>query len=98
MHDVVLAFYLFLPAGIANSVPPLLTRLLGPGRPIEARIFGAHKTWQGLIGGTIAGSITFLVQRTFDDLAVPLAVSVLMPLGALLGDLIKSFFKRRMRI
>jgi len=105
MRDLVLAFYLFLPAGIANAVPPILTRFLGPGRPIDGGrqwrgrpIFGAHKTWQGLIGGTAAGCITFFVQRTVDHLDLPLLIGVLMPLGALCGDLVKSFLKRRMAI
>ena len=100
MGDLLLAFYLFLPAGVANSVPPLLTKIFGPGRPIDGGrgIFGSHKTWQGFIGGTIAGVITFLMQRAFDDLDVPLLAGVLMSAGALGGDLVKSFFKRRMKI
>ena len=105
MRDLLFAFYLFLPAGIANTIPPILTRLLGAGRPIDAGrtwrgqpILGSHKTWQGLIGGTIAGAITFAVQRFVDDFDVPLALAVLMPFGALCGDLLKSFFKRQMAI
>ncbi|MGZ8796222.1 MAG: CDP-archaeol synthase, partial [Thermoanaerobaculia bacterium] len=70
MRDIVEAVYMFLPAGVANATPPLLTRFFGLGRPIDAGrswrgqpIFGSHKTWLGLIGGTLAGVATFAVQR-----------------------------------
>lgn len=105
MHDLFFAFWLFLPAGIANAIPPVLTRVFGPGRPIDSGrtlrgkpILGTHKTWQGLIGGTIAGAATFAIQRFFDHADVPFVLAVLMPFGALCGDLLKSFFKRQMAI
>ena len=105
MRDLLFAFWLFLPAGIANAVPPILTRIFGPGRPIDSGhtfrgnpILGTHKTWQGLIGGTIAGAATFAIQRFFDHDNVPLVLAVLMAFGALCGDLLKSFFKRQMAI
>ena len=98
VRDVVDAAYLFLPAGIANATPPLLTRLFGPGRPVNTRIFGAHKTWMGLVGGTAAGFATFVVQRSFDGWPLPLILGFAMSFGALAGDLAKSFVKRRMHI
>ncbi len=105
MRDVVAAVYIFLPAGVANSIPPLLTKLFGLGPPIDAGrlwrgqpIFGSHKTWLGLIGGTLAGVATFAVQRQFDHLAIPLVAGVAMSFGALAGDLAKSFLKRRFAV
>ncbi len=96
--DVVAAAYLFLPAGIANATPPLLTRMFGPGRPISTRAFGSHKTWMGLAGGTAAGFATFLIQRSLDHWPFPLILGFAMSFGALAGDLVKSFVKRRMHI
>jgi CDP-2,3-bis-(O-geranylgeranyl)-sn-glycerol synthase len=99
------ALLLFLPAGVANSTPPLLTRFLGAGRPIDGGrswrslpLLGAHKTWQGLIGGTLAGFLTFVVQRRIDHLQIPLIAGVAMSFGALAGDLVKSFVKRRFAV
>lgn len=99
------AFWLFLPAGVANAVPPLLTRWLGAGRPIDGGrtwrglpLFGTHKTWQGLIGGTLAGFATFLLQRAIDHRALPWLLGLTMSFGALAGDLARSFVKRRFGI
>jgi CDP-2,3-bis-(O-geranylgeranyl)-sn-glycerol synthase len=105
MNDIVEAVYLFLPAGIANATPPVLTRFIGLGRPIDAGrqwrgkpLFGPHKTWQGLIGGTCAGVATFALQRMFDDLDVPLSFGIAISFGALAGDLVKSFAKRQLSV
>lgn len=103
MREILETIYMFLPAGVANATPPLLTRFFGLGRPIDGGrrwrgrpLLGTHKTWQGLIGGTCAGMATFAAQRTFDDLAVPLSFGVAISVGALAGDLVKSFAKRRL--
>lgn len=105
MREIAEAIYVFLPAGVANATPPLLTRFLGPGRPIDAglqwrgrALLGAHKTWQGLIGGSCAGIVTFALQRRFDRLDVPVAFGIAISIGALAGDLVKSFVKRRLAV
>ncbi len=105
MRELLETLYLFLPAGVANATPPLLTRFFGPGRPIDGGLLwrgrpllGAHKTWQGLIGGTCAGVATFAIQRAFDGLAVPLLFGIAISVGALAGDLVKSFAKRRLAV
>lgn len=93
--DWFLAFYSvigFLPALLANAAPTIF----GGGAPIDFnlnfidghRVFGAHKTIKGFISGIIAGTLTgaFLGQylRGF-----------LLSSGALLGDLVGAFIKRR---
>jgi CDP-2,3-bis-(O-geranylgeranyl)-sn-glycerol synthase len=95
-----------LPAYLPNPV----AALLGGGAPIDAgrtfsdgrRVFGDGKTWRGLIGGVIAGILIGLVQilaaGTYDLSWLPrmtLLSVALLAAGALFGDLIKSFFKRR---
>lgn len=74
------------------------------------RIFGDHKTWRGLIVGVAAGTVTFLAQRAlydaevarslalFDYGTLPVSLGSWLGLGALLGDAVKSFFKRRVGI
>lgn len=55
------------------------------------RVFGAHKTWRGLIIGVIFGSITGLFLSS-------LFAGGLLGVGALVGDAVKSFFKRQLKI
>jgi len=73
------------------------------------RIFGENKTWRGIFFGVIFGIIMafiqFLLQKnaffasiSFLDYGNWLVIGILMGLGALVGDLVKSFFKRRLKI
>jgi CDP-2,3-bis-(O-geranylgeranyl)-sn-glycerol synthase len=96
-----------LPAYVPNPV----AALFGHGTPIDLgrnfsdgrRIFGDGKTYRGLITGIVAGILTGLILIWMYD-RFPLAglpehtlLSVsLLATGALLGDLVKSFFKRRL--
>ena len=50
------------------------------------------KTWEGLVGGTLAGVLFFLIINKPVLLAIPFV------LVALLGDLFKSFIKRQVGI
>jgi len=100
------AIWIMLPAYVPNPV----AALCGGGTPIDLgrnfsdgrRLFGDGKTYRGLVAGILAGVIIGLLQiqaQTFFNLTnLPahtlLSVS-LLAVGALLGDLCKSFFKRR---
>ncbi|HSA37650.1 MAG TPA: CDP-2,3-bis-(O-geranylgeranyl)-sn-glycerol synthase [Methanoregula sp.] len=95
-----------LPAYIPNPA----AALFGGGTPIDLgrnfsdgrRIFGDGKTYRGLIIGILAGIITGIIliwlSSSFLQEGLPehtfLSVTLLAT-GALLGDLVKSFFKRR---
>jgi CDP-2,3-bis-(O-geranylgeranyl)-sn-glycerol synthase len=100
------ALWIMLPAYIPNPV----AALFGGGTPIDLgknfsdskRIFGDGKTYRGLITGIFAGIITGLIliwiyrQLPLAGLPEHTFLSVtLLATGALLGDLVKSFFKRR---
>ena len=95
-----------LPAYLPNPV----AALCGGGTPIDSgrkfsdgnRVFGEGKTWRGLFAGILAGIVIGLLQiwaaGTCDLAILPrqtLLSVTLLAVGALLGDLIKSFFKRR---
>lgn len=111
MNLLVDALMTFLPAGIANMTPilaaktPLLKQWNTPmdcgARLHGVRIFGDHKTWRGFIVGTILGTawglIWFYAIR-HNPLAQALSLGFLISAGALLGDAIKSFFKRRVGV
>ncbi|AFL95301.1 hypothetical protein CL1_1098 [Thermococcus cleftensis] len=104
LSSLLWAFWYILPAYVANASPVLV----GGGRPIDGgrtwkdgrRILGDGKTWRGFIGGVAIGTITGLVQYFitpdfYGDLGTAVLLAFLLSLGALLGDLIGSFFKRR---
>jgi len=101
------AFWLMLPAYVPNPV----AAAAGGGKPIDGgrtwsdgkRLFGDGKTWRGLMAGVLAGAaVGFLQifhQGNFDLTALPAHTplsGVLFASGALLGDIGKSFFKRRL--
>lgn len=100
------AFWIMLPAYVPNPV----AALFGGGTPIDCgktysdgrRIFGDGKTWRGLVVGILAGIIAgiILIEAAgwFPAAGLPqhsLLSVTLLATGALLGDLVKSFFKRR---
>lgn len=120
MDAFLFALWFFAPAGLANSAPvfankiPLLNRFKAPldfGKSLNGvRIFGANKTWRGLLFGmfisTLAlgfqqylyGKYTWAVDVSQGIDYSALNVFVLGPLfgfGALAGDAVESFFKRR---
>lgn len=96
-----------LPAYLPNPV----AALFGGGTPIDLgknysdgkRIFGNGKTYRGLICGILAGIgiglVLIWLSDTFalDNLPRHTLISItVLATGALLGDLVKSFFKRRL--
>ena len=76
------------------------------------RIFGDHKTLRGYLVGILTGLLTGLIQYSLSDLdlfknnslinyshlTVALLSGILLSLGALIGDSVKSFFKRQLNI
>ena len=74
-------------------------------------ILGPHKTYRGLFSGLIVGFLIFFLQQKayalsmsvrsislIDYSALPTAFGAWLGLAALLGDLLKSFCKRRLAI
>lgn len=101
------ALWIMIPAYLPNSA----AALFGGGKAIDLgrnwndgrRILGDGKTWRGFFGGVLSGIITGIIliwARNFWGLIwLPeqtLLSVTLLAAGALLGDLIKSFFKRRL--
>ncbi len=104
MFEIMLqAVWLMIPAYIANP----MAVVLGGGTPIDLgknwsdgrRILGDGKTIRGLAGGTLCGILAGLLQiqlSSGDMFEVPTLTTVMtLSFGALLGDIVKSFFKRR---
>jgi CDP-2,3-bis-(O-geranylgeranyl)-sn-glycerol synthase len=97
------ALWFILPAYFANATPVVL----GGGRPLDGgrclgdgrRIFGDGKTIRGFVAGLAAGTIVGVLQGVVKGpLLHYLSLGFLLALGALLGDLMGSFTKRRLGI
>ncbi len=93
--------YLMLPAYLANMAPPLVKYWRGWNRPISRRWLGDHKTVIGFALGVLVGVLATYVQsriawsRTLFTPSDWLAVGLAQGFGAMGGDALKSFFKRR---
>jgi CDP-2,3-bis-(O-geranylgeranyl)-sn-glycerol synthase len=100
------AFWIMLPAYLPNpaavvgggGTPIDLGRRLSDGK----RILGDGKTYRGFLVGVVAGVVIGVVQiaiqQGFPALPVPAHTYLsvfLLAVGALTGDAVKSFFKRR---
>jgi CDP-2,3-bis-(O-geranylgeranyl)-sn-glycerol synthase len=101
------ALWLMLPAYVPNSSAVLFagkTPLdLGRNFVDGKRVFGSGKTFRGIIGGTLSGIVVGLLLQLIKNSThigvpsfEPLSVIAALSLGAMLGDLTKSFFKRRL--
>ncbi len=97
------------PVLVKNYFKPLAVSLDFNKKFKGRRILGSHKTLRGLIAGVIIGIIIAFIQ--YQLLKIPFfasislidynewaSIGVLMGAGALIGDLVKSFFKRRANI
>ncbi len=103
LATVLKAVWLMLPAYIANPTAVVF----GGGKPIDfgknwfdgKRILGDGKTFRGLFGGAACGIIVGLLQRQVANgmLTEPSIIAIFtLSFGALFGDMVKSFFKRRL--
>ncbi len=103
------ALYFFLPAYCANMAPVIFRRFPWLGFPVSEKYFGSHKTWRGLVVAVLFGTAVFWIQRRLytqgfvswalvDYSGFSLWFGVCMSAGAILGDLVKSYYKRKVDI
>lgn len=111
MIELILSsLYFILPAYVANMCPVIFQFLPG-GIPINERLFGSHKTWRGIIVAYFGALLVLSLQAYFAENTFVKDISLLdydriniflyaLPfgIGAILGDLIKSYNKRRLGI
>ena len=87
--------YIYFPAYIANATPVVMTG----GGPLDRGknfvdgepLFGDHKTVRGTFSGLAAGILVGYLQGRFTR-------GILLSFGAILGDLVVSFIKRRLKL
>jgi len=102
--EVFNALYYIFPAYCANGAPVIFGggpaidggRKLSDGKPV----FGSHKTYRGFIFGIAIGTLVGWAQEFLaPNVGLPkgsLILGFALSLGALLGDLMGSFIKRRL--
>ena len=96
--------YFMAPAYVANMSAPLVKYSRGWNRPISPRWLGSHKTVLGFAAGLLGALATTLVQHLIGgktgivDYGRWVELGLRFGLGAMAGDCVKSFFKRRRRI
>ena len=106
---VIKSLYFFLPAFFANMAPELF-KWFPLNRPIHKQLFGKNKTWIGIITASLTGGFIFGIQKLlfsvsfFRELSIidydgfSLWLGFLLGFGAIIGDLVKSYFKRKNKI
>ncbi len=101
MTGLITSALLFIgPAYFANAAPLVLGggasldggRSLADGRPI----FGPHKTVRGVIAGIVVGTLIGLAESLVDPRLA--TAGFMIALGAVLGDLLGAFVKRRLNV
>jgi len=105
---VAVAFWAMLPAYVPNNAAVLAGggRPIDGGRTLGGRrVLGDGKTWRGTLVGTLAGvalavALNAVEPAASDALGValpefPPAAMVALAFGAMLGDVLASFLKRR---
>ena len=101
-EEIFKAVWFILPAWIGN----MLACTFGGGRPIDrGRTFtdgrpllGKGKTVRGFCVGIFTAVLTACIQSVVKYTFNPLVFGLLMGSGAMLGDMTKSFLKRRLNI
>ncbi len=94
------------PAFVANASPLVIKSYVKRRHPVDfgrvfvdgRRIFGDSKSWEGLAAGVLAGAaagaaLSPAYGRALAELA---AAGLVQGLGAMVGDLVNSFVKRRL--
>jgi CDP-2,3-bis-(O-geranylgeranyl)-sn-glycerol synthase len=106
------SFWLILPAYTPNSFAVIFgggTPVdMGKNHTDGRRIFGDGKTWRGLVAGIVCGSLVGTLQIYLETLvdhefflgfgSTPTAylIVILLAVGAMVGDLVGSYIKRRL--
>ncbi|MFA5363796.1 MAG: CDP-2,3-bis-(O-geranylgeranyl)-sn-glycerol synthase [Candidatus Bathyarchaeia archaeon] len=106
--DVAAAMWFIFPAYCANAAPVIFGgglqmdfgKKFSDGKPI----LGAHKTFRGFFAGITVGTLVALVQTIIYEQYLfqygiqfqqTILLGFMLSLGALTGDIIESFIKRR---
>jgi CDP-2,3-bis-(O-geranylgeranyl)-sn-glycerol synthase len=107
--DVAAAIWFIFPAYCANAAPVIFGggkpmdfgKTFFDGKPL----LGAHKTWRGFFAGLVVGTLVGVAQTIIYEQVLfeystqfqyPMILGFVLSLGALTGDIVESFVKRRL--
>lgn len=105
------SLYFALPIYFSNMTPVFARKTQFLNIPINSKLFGDHKTYRGFFLGILVSVLTILLQSKLYQINFFKNISLLnyseinlilfgflFGLGSLSGDLIKSYFKRKLGI
>ena len=110
--EIALLAYLLLPGILANMSPVFFSKVNFLNKPVDLgkkiggkRILGENKTYRGLFFGILVAIIVAFIQ-IWIPINTPYQMTLqnfwyagfLLGFGALFGDIVESFFKRRIGI
>lgn len=101
VHHLLQLAWFMLPAYAANMAPPFARFWPGWNRPLHAATLGSHKTVAGVALGLLAGFATAGLQAASNvTTSWPAGahwawIGLGFGAGAMAGDCLKSYFKRR---
>ncbi|MBI2564951.1 CDP-archaeol synthase [Candidatus Woesearchaeota archaeon] len=111
MEEIIKPLYFLFPAYFANMAPVFVSKVFKKNWPLDfgkkyknLRILGSHKTIQGFVGGVFISTLAGWLQYAYSPqnwllyFDSGLLIGFLQGFGALTGDAVKSFFKRRINI
>lgn len=110
IENIVVAIWFIFPAYCANAAPVIFGggKPMDFGKKFSdgKAILGAHKTFRGFLAGIIIGTLVgivqtilyekILIQQFGDQFQYTIVLGFVLSLGALSGDIIESFIKRRL--
>ncbi len=101
------AFWFILPAYVANGSPVILAKILRKRHPMDfgakfidgRRVLGDSKSIEGFVFGVVTGTLTGLIEGLIVSNVVTYSWrGFLLAIGAMVGDCLGSFVKRRLGI
>ncbi|NBV77267.1 CDP-archaeol synthase [bacterium] len=107
MEEIISAFWFFLPAFVANQCPGFARWAGIPPVTISRRLLGGHKTIDAYLVGFVGAYIAVDFQQSLhsfntrhnvlfaDTTEQKVLYAFLFGCGAVVGDHLKSYFKRR---
>jgi CDP-2,3-bis-(O-geranylgeranyl)-sn-glycerol synthase len=106
---IIKSVYFFLPVYFANMAPVILKKLPALNQPVWERKLGKNKTWRGIVVAIVMGTLIFYLQKVayqngFTSIALidytdfSIMLGFLMGLGAIVGDMVGSYYKRKANI
>jgi len=108
LRSLITALLLIWPLYISNATPVVVSKII-KGTPMDLgrnfidgrRILGDGKTFEGFAAGVLVGfmggELTYLLVQEHLSINLPSPLAVMLAcIGALLGDVVGAFIKRRM--